>query len=75
MKEKSMKLELLGIALFGLCLAHYGFADIATSATTTSPQKVGYKTAKAECLKQDANMTGKALKKCIHEKRQVASAK
>ena len=45
-----------------------------TAATTaTTPAKVSVKEAKAECLKDDATLTGKALKKCIRSKRTLAS--
>ena len=70
-----MKLGLVGIALIGLCFAPYVFADNSTSTATNSPQKVAYKVAKEECLKENANLKGKALRKCVHDKRQVASTK
>ncbi len=65
-----MKLGLVAIALVGMCFAPNVFAD-----TTTNAKRVAFKEAKAECLKENASLKGSALRKCIHEKRQVASSK
>lgn len=70
-----MKLGFAGIALISLYFAPFSFADNSTGTTAASPQKMAYKVAKEECLKQDASLKGKALRKCVHDKRQVASTK
>jgi hypothetical protein len=44
------------------------FADNATATTPTVQPKPLYQEAKAECLKENASLKGKALKKCIHKK-------
>lgn len=41
---------------------------VETSTTTAAAVKVSYKDAKADCLKGDATLKGKALKECIKGK-------
>lgn len=69
----SFKATLLAIALGAFAVPAATFAaDQATSAApaTKTPSR---KEAKAECLKQDPNLKGGALKKCIKDKRMPAS--
>jgi hypothetical protein len=70
-----MKLTLIGFGLAAFCFVPGAFADNTASITPASVQRIPYKEAKVECLKQDASLKGKALRKCVHEKRQVASTK
>lgn len=50
-------------------------ADKAPISSSSQEVKVSFKEAKNECLKEDANLQGRALKKCIRTKRRLASNK
>ncbi len=60
--------KLFAIVIVSGCLAAW-----AGQSDTKSAALPSYKVAKAQCLKQDASLKGKALRNCVHEKRKVAS--
>ena len=72
----------LSILLAAFSFSAAVFADNAATTTpaaptaaTTATTQTGFsvKEAKAQCLKDDATLKGKALKKCISTKRALAS--
>ena len=71
-----MKVSILFVLLVALSMsAALTFADNSATTTPATQTKISFKEAKAECLKQDSNLKGRALKACIHSKRKLASQK
>lgn len=77
-KEILMNFWKLSIVLAAFSFSAAVFADTAATTAPAAPTaatqtKFSVKEAKAECLKDDATLKGKALRKCIRSKRTLAS--